>query len=99
MSEETWLEAGESPRTAPGAGALSFAQDPWQSATAPSFLASWKGRLDSWERRQCLPWAEVIIGDNAAPGTEAACDLATNISRVKDPELVLPTSRRTILSP
>ena len=98
MSEETWLEPGESPRTAPGAGALSFAQDPWQSATAPSFLASWKGRLDSWERRRCLPWAELIIGDNAAPGAEAARDLATNFSRVKNPELVLLTSHRTILS-
>lgn len=72
MSEETWLEPGESPGRAPGAGAPSFAQDPGQPATAPSFLASGKGCLDTWERRRCLPWAEVIIGDNAAPGTEAA---------------------------
>lgn len=51
MSEEMRLEPGTPPGTALEAGALSFAQDPGQPATAPSFLASWKGRLDTWERR------------------------------------------------
>lgn len=97
MSEETRLEPGTPPGMALGAGALSFAQDPGQSATAPSFLASWKGRLDTWERRRCLPWVEVIIGDNTAPGTEAACDPGTNFPWVKDPESMLLTSHRTIL--
>lgn len=55
MSEETWLEPGESPGRAPGAGSPSLAQDPGQPATAP-LSGSMVCRLDILGKGDGVPF-------------------------------------------
>lgn len=80
MRKMTLSEPGTSSGTARGAAALTLAWDLGQPATVPSFLGFGQGLPVSSKNGLCVPWAEVIISDNVAPGTEATHDLATSLA-------------------
>lgn len=80
MRKMTLSEPGTSSGTARGAAALTLAWDPGQPATVPPFLGFGQGLPVSLKNGLCVPWAEVIISDNVAPGTEATHDPATSLA-------------------
>lgn len=74
------MEPGTSSGTSPEAEAVTLAWDPGQLAMAPSL--GFKEVLSAgWESRLYLPWAEVIISDNVAPGTKATHEPDTHFTQ------------------
>lgn len=67
---------------------MTFAWDPGQPAMAPS-LGLREVLFAGWESRLCLPWAEVIISDNVAPGTNATHEPATHFTQAKGSSVFL----------